>query len=126
MIKLPKPLEELNTSIARSKDLLARLGNGQEYIQKAHADKSIAKIFEAAILYNKLAQELNEELEHALFMHETITTGKTVLLNRKGKPINIDDYIKGETQPVDAWTLQSVQKMEEVFGKDAIVDVEFE
>lgn len=125
MVKIPKAVDELNESIARSKHMLARLAKGQEIIEKAYADKSIARIFEAAILFNKIAMDLNEELEHGLFMHECAATGRTVLINRKGKPVNIDDFVSGEDVPVDLWTLKSMNALKDTFGENAIVDVEF-
>lgn len=126
MVKIPRPVRQLNQSIAHSKELLTRLSKGQEYIEQAYKDKSVARVFEAAILFNKLAKELNDELERALFMHECASTGRTVLLNRKGKSINVEHYIEGEAEPVDLWTLDSIQKLRETFGEEAIVEVEFE
>lgn len=125
MLEIPKSVREMQQSLEKSKQLMARLLKGQEIIEQSYKDKSIARIFEATSLFNKVAKELNDELEHALFMHECTSTGKTVLINRNGRPINVDDYVRGEQIPVDLWTLKSMKALSEVFGEENIVDVEF-
>lgn len=125
MVEIPRSLNEMLTSIAKSKELLTRLEKGASIIEEAYQEKSLARAFEATRLYNELAAELLGELEHSLFMNECLTTGKTVLINRKGRPINIDDYVKGEAIPVNLFALKSMQQLKEVFGEENMVDVEF-
>ena len=125
MIQIPKPLEEMNLSLVKSKQTLTRLMKGQSVIKQAFDEKSLTKAFEGVLLFNKLAMELNDELERALFMHECLTTGKTILINREGRPINVENLVEGESEPIDLWTLNSIKIMKETFGEDAIIDVNF-
>lgn len=124
MYKVPRAVFEMEESLMKSRALLHRLEKGQNMLQSAVQGREISKAVELAKLFNEVALEVNNLLENAQFMHETLTTGKTTVLNRKGKPVTTMQFNPNEHQVVDLWTLKSVQRLKEVFGEENIKDFE--
>lgn len=123
-ITIPRTVFEMGESLKRAKQIMARLEKGEQFIDAAIKNRSVAKAGEAVALYGRLAKELNDELEGALFMHETISTGRTTVINRKGKPITTTPFRPSEERVVDLFTLNSMRQLKEVFGEEHIVEFE--
>lgn len=126
MLKIPRALFELEATLARSKELMIRLDKGEDYLAQAIKNGSLNQASDAVILFNKLAKRLNNELEDALFYHEMLTTGRTTVVDRKGRAVNTLTFNPNEERMVDLFTLRTIKQLKEVFGEDALVEFEVE
>lgn len=117
-VDIPRVLQEMRVELQKSKALMGRLDKGQKVIAECARNQSITKAHEAILLFNRLSRELNDSLERAAFMHEILTTGRTTLISREGKPVNPLSYPADETVAVDLFALESIKKIREVFGDD--------
>jgi hypothetical protein len=126
MVKIPKPIDEMQTTLTEGKKLIARLDKGQKIIQESIQTGSVNRAFEAIRLYNKLAIQLNDNLENALFIHEQIATGRSTVINRGGYPVNASTYRNDQYMMVDLWTLNSLKQLRDFFGEEYVEFVEFE
>lgn len=124
LYKVPRAVFEMEESLMKSRALLQRLEKGEKLLKQAVEGREISKAVELTRLFNEVALEVNDLLENAHFMHETLTTGKTTVLNRQGRPATTIKFSPHEHRIVDLWTLQSVKRLKEVFGEENIVDFE--
>lgn len=118
--------DNMYDELSKAKALLARMKNGQEFIDKSMRGANIIEASKGVRLYNKYAEEAFHHLERALFIHEFLTTGAGVVISRDGKAVKVEDIVddKDGIRMVDPWTLRSVEKLKEVFGEDFITFVD--
>lgn len=126
-IPMRVPIQNLEKEIQDMKGILERLRNGEEYITNALSRGSIVDASKGVRLYTTLTREAYDRLEKALFIHEFLTTGAGIMINREGRPIRAEDVVENmdEITMVNPNTLKSVQKLKEIFGEDFIKFVEF-
>lgn len=123
-VQVPRPVIEMQDKLMKAKALIQRLDKGQKIIQDHAYHGSVQKAAEGARLFSQVANELNDLLEDALFIHEQLTTGKTTVISRKGKPANSSPYRSDDIVVVDAFTLRSLREIKEMFGEESIIDIE--
>lgn len=124
MVKIPKAVKENQERIIKSREILTRMNKGEKIIKKSYEEKSIALSFEAIRLYGTLARELFALLEQALMFSEYSATGRTIMITREGKAINIAPQAEGEVE-IDPWSLLTMEKLRAVFGDEVENMIEF-
>jgi excinuclease UvrABC nuclease subunit len=111
--------------IGEVKELLSRLLKGQAFIEKAAKEGSVVKSLEAVQLYNKISKEVFEKLELCQFYHEFLCMDKTVVINRRGRAINLDPLISQREVEISPYHLRSMEVLKDVFGENFEEMVEF-
>lgn len=124
MMKAKQAHEENRKRLIEMKDLLTRLHKGQGIIEAAYKERSVALAFDAIKLYGLYSSKLLRLLEESTMLNEYLMTGQTVLVNRKGKAINISSVADGDIE-IDPETLLTMRSLKEVFGEDFREFVEF-
>lgn len=123
-VEIPRAVFEMEESLARAKNILQRLDKGQKMLKDSVENGSMPRSVDLGILFNKLALEALNELENASFMHEYLTSGRTTVLDRSGRPATAIKFKPDEHRVVDLWTLKSMRILKDVFGEENLVDFE--
>lgn len=117
-VEIPRTVVQMREELGKAKTLIQRMNKGQHIINVNIQNGSILKAQEAMTLYARLAFDLNNHLENALFMHEAITTGRTTVVNRYGRAVNSINYPVDQTIEVDLFLLESIKLIRDVFGNE--------
>lgn len=123
-VMIPKELELQQARIQDTKALLARLEKGTKLIEEAVKNNEVDKLPLYGKTFLEVTNLVKESLEVISFYQEYLATGKTILIRRSARPESMDT--SSETVEVDAFTLGSLIRLTEVFGKDAIELIETE
>lgn len=123
-VMIPKELALQQSRIQDTKALLARLEKGTKLIEEAVKNNEVDKLPLYGKTFLEVTNLVKESLEVISFYQEYLATGKTILIRRSARPESMDTST--ETVEVDAFTLASLIRLTEVFGKDAIELIETE
>lgn len=119
-MEIPKGVVQMRNELHEVKELLRRLDKGQKFIEDSIKSGSIVKAHQGVELFNKLANRLNDKLEDAIFMHELLATGRTVVVNRHGKAVIGSNFEADEMVEIDLFTIESIKKIKEIFGEEVL------
>lgn len=123
-VMIPKELELQQARIQDTKALLARLEKGTKLIEEAVKNNEVDKLPLYGKTFLEVTNLVKESLEVISFYQEYLATGKTILIRRSARPESMET--SSETVEVDAFTLASLIRLTEVFGKEAIEIIEAE
>lgn len=124
-MKINETKQFYEKEINEVRTLLSRMMKGQKIITEAGKSGSVATALQGIELYNHLSQEAFERLELCLFYHEYLAMGKTIVIKRTGKAINMDDKVSQKEIEVSPFHLKSLLALKEVLGDNFMDMVEF-
>ena len=123
-VMIPKELALQQARIQDTKALLARLEKGTKLIEEAVKNDEVDKLPLYGKTFLEVTNLVKESLEVISFYQEYLATGKTILIRRSAKPESMTTST--ETVELDAFTLATLIRLTDVFGKDAIELIETE